>query len=530
MNWKINMRDLSIYNQTVFIGFFNILMIFSLAGIVYFFSSTNQKVLLTDSAKQAFFVAEINNLSRSVVELKSLYQVISATKADDALKYLVDIKNAQKDIRDLTTKLSEKTDIKVETKKEFERLNVLIDQVVASGQDMSADFLSEDLSGAAKSKKKLDHNIDEAFQLLSKVSDTVRIDNTQFLQDKLKSENVIILSLAGLFILIAVVFSYFAGSRVKESLSAIVEKFKMLSEENKEISEKLFVYSIQVNDNTSRQADSILETVSVLTEITGMAQKNATSAAQSSENLSTSQKVVQQGQRVVIEMNKSITDVRSSIDLILSQVEKSNKDLDGIVDIMKAISEKTSVINDIVIQTKLLSFNASIEAARAGEAGKGFSVVASEIAKLAILSGDAAKNIDETLNTNLKHVSKIAAEMKSSVSSLVDDCASKVSNGKNQAEKCRDILEQIVRNVENIQTTANQISLASDEQAAGVKGINRSMDNINIASTETRKTAEHSKLAAESLSELTASLKYNIYDLEKKLIGTPTDDGQTGAA
>ena len=35
-----------------------------------------------------------------------------------------------------------------------------------------------------------------------------------------------------------------------------------------------------------------------------------------------------------------------------------------------------AVINDIVFQTKLLSFNASVEAARAGESGKGFAVVA----------------------------------------------------------------------------------------------------------------------------------------------------------
>lgn len=530
MKLKINMRELSIFNQTVFIGFFNILMILSLAGTVYFFSTSSQKVLLTDSEKQAFFVAEINKLTRSVVELNSLYQVISATKADDALKYLVDIKNAQKEIRDLTSKLVAKQDIKADMKKEFENLNGLIDGVVSSGQEMSANFLSEDLSGAAKSKKRLDRNIDEAFKLLSRVSDAVRISNTQFLQDKLKSDNQIIVTLAILFTGIAIGFSFFAASSVKQNLSAIVDKFKMLSEENKEISEKLFLYSIQVNDNTSKQADSILETVSVLGEITSMAQKNAMSASQSSEDLSHGHKIVQQGQRTVIEMNKSITDVRTSIDAIFNQVESSNKDLDGIVAIMKAISERTSVINDIVIQTKLLSFNASIEAARAGESGKGFSVVASEIAKLAILSGDAAKDIDETLNTNLKHVSKIASEMKRAVSSLVDDCATKVTNGKIQAEKCRDVFEEIVHTVENIQTTANQISMASTEQAAGVKGINRSMDNINLASSETRKTAEHSKLAAESLSELTANLKYNIHDLERKLIGTTDENSKYDAA
>ncbi len=512
-------RELSVYHQTVFIGLFNIFMLLALASLVYVFSTSSQKVVVSNSEKQAYFVAEINKLSQSVIELKSLYQVISATKAEGAFIYLVEIKASQKNIEDLTANLLKNENLRSEIKNELMLLNKWIVDVIRHGQDMSTHFLSEDSAGAINSKKLLDEAINKAFLVLAKFSDEVRNDNAQSLQTKLQQDNTIILLLTAFFIALASGVTFFMGQRIKMNLSAIVKKFKVLSEENKGISEKLFGYSVQVNDYASRQADSILETVSVLSEITTMAQKNATSASLSSENLSSSQMIVQQGQNLVIEMNQSISDVRESIDFILNKVEKSNKDLDGIVDIMKAISEKTTVINDIVIQTKLLSFNASIEAARAGESGKGFSVVANEIAKLALLSGEAAKNIDETLNTNLKNVSEIAAEMKSSVSSLVDDCAQKVSYGKVQAEKCRDILGSIVKNVESIRTTANQISMASNEQASGVKGINRAMDSINIASTATKKTSHDSKMAAESLSLVTENLKHNIVDLEQKLIG-----------
>ena len=54
------------------------------------------------------------------------------------------------------------------------------------------------------------------------------------------------------------------------------------------------------------------------------------------------------------------------------------RSLPKVLEIIKTIEDKTKVINDIVFQTKLLSFNASVEAARAGEAGKGFAVVASK--------------------------------------------------------------------------------------------------------------------------------------------------------
>ncbi len=519
MNFNFKMRELSIFHQTVFIGLFNIVMLVALASTVYFFSTTSQSVVFRDSENQAYFVSEINKLSRSVVELKSLYQVISVTKAEDSLKYLLEVSENQKEITELTQKLSQNPNIKQQIKNELISLNKIIESVVKSGQEMNANFLSEETASAMESKQILDKHIDHAFGLLSKVSDEVRKDNARFLHDKLQSDNLFILRLTTVFILIAMGVSAYLGRRVRQSLAALVAKFKELSIENKAISERLFDYSLQVNDNANLQADSILETVSVLSEITTMAQKNAKSAALSSENLSSSQMIVQQGQSLVLEMNQSVSEVRESIDLILKQVEKSNADIDGIIDIMRFISEKTSVINDIVIQTKLLSFNASIEAARAGEAGKGFSVVANEIAKLALISGAAAQDIDETLNTNLKHVGKIAGEMKTSVNSLVDDCARRVNHGKVQAEKCRDILERIVRNVESIRTTANQISLASTEQASGVKGINKSMDSINAASSQTRKTSQDSKLAAEQLSVITENLKLNILDLERKLIG-----------
>jgi methyl-accepting chemotaxis protein len=62
--------------------------------------------------------------------------------------------------------------------------------------------------------------------------------------------------------------------------------------------------------------------------------------------------------------------------------------------------------------------------------------------------------------------------------------------------------------------------MASNEQATGVRGINRSMDSINVASTGTKKTSEDSKQAAENLSLISENLKDNILDLERKLIGS----------
>ena len=74
---------------------------------------------------------------------------------------------------------------------------------------------------------------------------------------------------------------------------------------------------------------------------------------------------------------------------------------------IKSIEEKTKVINDIVFQTKLLSFNASVEAARAGEQGKGFAVVAEEVGNLATMSGTSAEEISKLLESSISHIESI---------------------------------------------------------------------------------------------------------------------------
>lgn len=70
-----------------------------------------------------------------------------------------------------------------------------------------------------------------------------------------------------------------------------------------------------------------------------------------------------------------IEDIKSANDDILTQMDVSNKEFSEIVRIISDIAKKTNVINEIVFQTKLLSFNASVEAARAGKHGQAMGII-----------------------------------------------------------------------------------------------------------------------------------------------------------
>lgn len=85
-----------------------------------------------------------------------------------------------------------------------------------------------------------------------------------------------------------------------------------------------------------------------------------------------------------------------------SQLEANFKDL----------VSQTKIIDETVMQAKLLSFNASIEASRAGNAGKGFAVVAEEIAKLAAQSAETAKEIRKAVADGQAQLTKELAVSK----------------------------------------------------------------------------------------------------------------------
>ena len=95
----------------------------------------------------------------------------------------------------------------------------------------------------------------------------------------------------------------------------------------------------------------------------------------------------------------------------------------GVADGFDEISKLMQVIDDIAMQTSLLSLNASVEAARAGEAGSGFAVVASEVRKLAEHVTEAASQVRQLTGANAARVTESAEQARSahgSVEALVE--------------------------------------------------------------------------------------------------------------
>ncbi len=219
-----------------------------------------------------------------------------------------------------------------------------------------------------------------------------------------------------------------------------------------------------LSQRTEQQAASLEETAAALDELTSQVNasaENARVAARSvdaaSEDASRSGEVVQ----------KAIAAMHG--------IENSSQEISNII----------GVIDDIAFQTNLLALNAGVEAARAGEAGKGFAVVAQEVRELAQRSASAAKEIKTLINTS----------------------EVQVREGVDLVGKAGGTLENIARQVIQINGLIRQISSSASEQATGLKEINAAVNQMDQVTQQNAAMVEETTAASMALNDEAQMLK-----------------------
>ncbi len=189
--------------------------------------------------------------------------------------------------------------------------------------------------------------------------------------------------------------------------------------------------------------------------------------------------------------NAKITDGMAS--KAAREAGEGGKSVDQTVAAMKKIAQRIGIIDDIAYQTNLLALNAAIEAARAGEHGKGFAVVAAEVRKLAERSQIAAQEIGE-LST-----------------SSVD-----------LAERAGALLGEMVPSITKTSDLVQEISAASEEQAAGVAQINIAMVQLNQVTQQNASSSEELAATAEEMSSQAEQLQNAMSFFKLESEGTET--------
>lgn len=315
---------------------------------------------------------------------------------------------------------------------------------------------------------------------------------------------------------------------MRSAISALTQTAKELlsvSDQLHRSSEDVSHSSQDLSSSTTEQAASLQQTAASLEQITAMIVKASDSASLAAKNAAESKEKADQGQSSVEQMITSMDEIRESNRAIIAQVDEGNAQMGNVVKVIQDIGNKTKIINEIVFQTKLLSFNASVEAARAGEHGKGFAVVAEEVGKLAQMSGDAAKEITELLDSSVSIVEGIVEQSKGRINHLAKDGEVKIENGVRVARLCSESLAEIVSNVSTVSGLSQDISHASVEQSQGVAEINKAMTRLETVTQRNANSSEGSARAASVLSQQSEALNDSLKRLLRVVNGSaPADE------
>jgi methyl-accepting chemotaxis protein len=218
-----------------------------------------------------------------------------------------------------------------------------------------------------------------------------------------------------------------------------------------------------LSSRTEQQASSLEETASSMEELTSTVKQNADNARQANTLAEAASGVAARGGQV-------IHDVVSTMEQIHAASGK--------------IADIISVIDGIAFQTNILALNAAVEAARAGEQGRGFAVVAGEVRNLAQRSAAAAKEIK----------------------TLIDDSSEKVDTGSRLVKEAGSTMGDIVDSVRRVTDILNEITVASQEQTAGIEQINEAITQMDTVTQQNAALVEQAAAASQSMQDEAARL------------------------
>lgn len=241
-------------------------------------------------------------------------------------------------------------------------------------------------------------------------------------------------------------------------------------------------------DAQKEESEAVATAMEQMTSTVIEVAHNASSTAQAAGDSSTA---ARKGATLV---NEAISSVKS----VATSAEKLEAVLNTLEGRAEEIGRIISVINDIADQTNLLALNAAIEAARAGEAGRGFAVVADEVRKLAEKTMDATKEVE----TAISHIQDGSVEAVQSMETTKEH----VEKSSQSSEEAGTALEEIMRNIDDMNIRISQIATAAEEQSSAAEEINSRIEEINDIAGNSAEGALEANREASELAKLSQEL------------------------
>lgn len=491
-----------------------VMLLFILAGFAaaFYSSSESKKSLYTVYEKHTISAQRLLSITEKSDDIKYRLMGVVADKlpAVGAQKKIASLfEESQKSWNEFQAKYSpdhlSKDDLETYQKlvKGFPIFKKAIDDAI--------EFLSKDDKG------KLGYFLDEQWpQVITEFINPMKkisqlevgaIKNTYDNATAKSKKMTLYLGIGMIFVLGVSFYALYFFSKMKISSHHIIDELDNVGSNMFTTAENVRQASESLSEVTTTNKQSIHETSTALEEITAMVMSSAANAEKSKLVADSTTNLARSGGATVQEMLQAIKIISTTTDSMLSQMDETSKNLLKVESIFAMVEQKTRVINDIVFQTKLLSFNASVEAARAGEHGKGFAVVAEEVGKLAEVSGNSAKEISVIINNGSQEISSIINSTKVSLEQLSKIARQRVEEGSEKAENCSVAFSEISNSISEVQSLMAELSSSSEEQNLGISEVNKAMHSINVATDESARLVNNTTEAASEANKQSENLK-----------------------
>ena len=302
-----------------------------------------------------------------------------------------------------------------------------------------------------------------------------------------------------------ILFMLFQKRKFK-GLNSFVQTIQKFSESLLASSHQVGHVSRDLGEASKEQSDHLQRTVSASHEINSMVERTSqTTETLKSESIRLGEEA-KEGRGIVNVLVNSTEELKKGNEHFKSEIDKSIDDLNRALLAIENIAEKTKLINEIVFQTKLLSFNASVEAARAGEQGRGFAVVAEEVGKLAQMSGNVSNEIASIVNSSLATVKDTVGQTKTKVEKLTGETLTMTERNYALVTQCDQIFNKIDNQISSTLELVEQINVASHEQLLGV-------NDLNLAILKLQEVADRNLLVASQAGEHSQEFSHQAGDL-----------------
>jgi methyl-accepting chemotaxis protein len=234
------------------------------------------------------------------------------------------------------------------------------------------------------------------------------------------------------------------------------------------------------HDALAQLADEIKEHMNAISHLT-------------EETSSSTDKLYEEGSKLLSITNNTVkksNEGKQAIEQMASIIlalESENKKNYGSINELAVkfgkVNEVVQLINNIASQTNLLALNAAIEAARAGEQGKGFAVVAGEVRKLAEMTRQSTKDIENLITTIEQETKNVLNNSGKSTEVIVQ--------GVNASKEAIEKVEYSLSSVSEVEKGVREVISTLNNQKSHVKEMVGRIVKVDDVLKVTNKAISH---------------------------------------